>query len=479
LPSVRPRYFLFAFLFPLVFSACSFVADDGTLSIRLTFPGDNAVSAPASGATEGQVQPRYAKSPGNRILIRVLAPHLPAPLEAWFDRSAGRGEITGIPPGTRIAVEVDEYDNTGATLLGRGWTQGITLSAGERKDVPVAMYDKGTIVRVSGAAPASGAGISGDTGDGGLAVDALLDNPLAVKVGPGDEVFVSSSQFNRIRKIDRYGYISHYAGNGPSGTLTDGLPAATAPIGPIYNLDIGPSGDLFLITWDQQIVKIDKTTGLISIKYNAQKGSFNPSSKPDLAVASDDEIYYTNGMDPKVYLVSGGVRSDYVWDNGVSSTAEGAFKNTYPLLYPSSITFKPSGPYLYFAERDRGRIKSVSMGVGRIYTIAGSSPGTAFFEGIDPAVMILTLPIMFESDLLFGNFFLRERDLHRILIYRPTNNVYSFAGTGTAGYSGDGLSATSAALNNPSAVAVDSRGNVYIADSGNHALRMVIGGALP
>jgi hypothetical protein len=41
------------------------------------------------------------------------------------------------------------------------------------------------------------------------------------------------------------------------------------------------------------------------------------------------------------------------------------------------------------------------------------------------------------------------------------------------------LIATSALLNNPSAVAVDSRGNVYIADSGNHALRMVIGGALP
>jgi sugar lactone lactonase YvrE len=221
------------------------------------------------------------------------------------------------------------------------------------------------------------------------------------------------------------------------------------------------------------------TTGLISIKYDGQKGNFNPSAKPDLAVANDNEIYYTNGMENKVYLVQDGVRSDYVWDNGTSSTAEGAFKNTYPLLYPSSITYKPSGPYLYFAERDRGRIKSVSMGVGRVYTIAGSSPGTVFFEGIDPVVMTLILPIMFEGDRLFGNFFLRERDIHRILIYRPTNNVYTLAGTGTAGYSGDGLAATSAALNNPNAVAVDSRGNVYVADSGNHALRVVIGGALP
>ncbi len=477
--SVRSRYFLFAFLFSLILPACSFVADNGTLSIRLTFPGDNTVSTPASGAAEEQVQPRYAKSPGNRILIRVLAPHMTTPLEAWFDRSAGRGEITGIPPGSRIAVEVDEFDNTGATLLGRGWTQGITLSAGEFREVAITMYDKGTIVRVCGAPPASGAGTSGDSGDGGLAVNALLDNPLAVKVGLGDEIFVSSSQFNRIRKIDRYGYISHYAGNGPSGILTNGQSAAIAPIGAVYDLDIGPSGDLYLITGDQQIVKIDRTTGLISIKYDAQKGNFNLSAKPDLAVASDDEIYYTNGMDPKVYLVQSGIRLDYVWDNGVSSTAEGAFKNTYPLFYPSSITFKPSGPYLYFAERDRGRIKSVSMGVGRIYTIAGSSPGTAFSEGIDPTVMSLAYPIMFEGESSYGNFFIRERDLHRILVLRPANRVYTLAGTGSTGYSGDGSAAASAALNNPSAAAVDSRGNVYIADSGNHALRMVIGGAHP
>jgi hypothetical protein len=119
------------------------------------------------------------------------------------------------------------------------------------------------------------------------------------------------------------------------------------------------------------------------------------------------------------------------------------------------------------------------MGVDRIYTIAGATPGTSFFEGIDPTVMSLAYPVMFEGDLMYGNFFFRERDLHRILVLQPTNRVQTLAGTGTTGYGGDGTAATSASLNNPSAVAVDSRGNVYIADSGNHALRMVIGGALP
>jgi len=62
---------------------------------------------------------------------------------------------------------------------------------------------------------------------------------------------------------------------------------------------------------------------------------------------------------------------------------------------------------------------------------------------------------------------------------RPNNRVYNFSGTVTAGFNGDGGPGTSALLNDPLSVAVDSRGNVYIADTGNHAIRMVVGGALP
>ncbi len=461
----------------LILYGCS-VVDSGSISVRLEYPSDN--SAAASRGNRAAASPRYTIDPSNRILIRVLAPHIASPIEAWFDRSAGRGEISGIAPGTKIAVEVDEYDNTATTLLGRGWTQGITLSAGEAREVSVTMYDKGTIVRICGAAPSSGAGTSGDTGDDGLATDALLDNPLAVKVGPGDEIFVSSSMYNRIRKIDRYGYISHYAGNGSSGTLTDGQSAATAPISAVYDLDIGPSGDLFLITGDQQIVKIDRTTGLISIKYDGQKGNFNISAKPDLAVAADSEIYYTNGMDNKVYLVQDNVRSDYVWDNGTSSTAEGAYRNTYPIRYPASISYNPAVPNLYFSDRDNGRIKIIAMGVDRVYTKIGKGI-YGFYEGIDVDNVAITYPILVEytKTNLSNYLFYRERDFQGIRILKPTNQVFTLAGIGTASYSGDGSTATSAALNNPSAVAVDSRGNVYIADSGNHALRVVIGGALP
>jgi len=84
-----------------------------------------------------------------------------------------------------------------------------------------------------------------------------------------------------------------------------------------------------------------------------------------------------------------------------------------------------------------------------------------------------------EFDDNFANFFLRERDFHGIRVLRPSNRVYNFAGTGSIGYAGDGGTATSALLHDPLSVSVDSRGNVYIADTGNHAIRMVVGGALP
>ena len=474
----------------ILLAGCS-GTDDASLSVRLTYPQDSSVAASpapvadpaARAAGAGEARPAYLKNPDNRILIRVLAPHIPTPIEVWFDRSQGRGKISGIPPGGRIAVEVDEYDNTALTLgtnaplLGRGFAHGVALAAGESKTVAVPMYDKGTIVRVCGAPPSGGAGTAGDTGDGGLATDALLGQPLAVEVGPDDSVYVSSAQFNRIRRIDRYGYITHYAGSGPHGVLNEGAMAATAPIGSVFDMDFDGSGNLFLINWWQEIVKVDSGTGNISLKYGGQP--FNSAAKPDLAVVDDDTIYYTNGMENRVYLVSGGARSDYVADNTPTQTQEGADKDFYPLRYPASVTTDPSGLSVFFCDRDNNKIKFVSVATNDIFTKIGSATVIPFTDGMDPLSMTPILPTLNEFGRVYGNFFLRETEFHGIRVLRPSNRVYNFAGTGTAGYSGDEGPATSAQLNDPLSVAVDSRGNVYIADTGNHAIRMVLGGALP
>ncbi|HSL99196.1 MAG TPA: hypothetical protein VK944_03600, partial [Candidatus Limnocylindria bacterium] len=160
-------------------------------------------------------------------------------------------------------------------------------------------------------------------------------------------------------------------------------------------------------------------------------------------------------------------------------TQEGADKDFYPLRYPASVTTDPSGLSVFFCDRDNNKIKVVFVGVNKIYTKIGSSTVIPFSDGMDPLSMTPALPILNYFDEKYANFFLRERDFHGIRVLRPSNRVYNFAGTGSIGYAGDEGPAPSAQLNDPLSVGVDSRGNVYIADTGNHAIRMVLGGALP
>jgi len=488
----------FPFLFALAASllaGCS-AGRDASLSVQLTYPQETGAraSAGAAGAARpapgGTAVPAYVKQPGNRILIRVLAPHLASPIEAWFDRSAGRGEISGLPPGDRFVVEVDEYDNTAATLgtsaplLGRGWAQGVTLAPGESKTVTVPMYDKGTIVRVCGAdnVAGGGAGTAGDSGDGGLAIDATLGQPLAVKVGPGDEIFVSSAAYYRIRKIDRYGYISHYAGSGPHGTLTEGGSAATSPIGGVYDLDFDVSGNLYLITWWQEVLRINSSTGAISVKYGGQP--FNSAVVPNLAVADDNAIFYTNALENRVFLVQGGSRSEYVIDNtSLVTDPEGALRTSTVLKTPSGVTYDPGGTGLSYCSMDSNRIKRLSLDLNWIYTLVGSASPVSYFDGIARTDMAPQRPYLIEYDRFGGKrYFFAEQGSDTIKSVRldvTPNTVWILAGNGTPGYSGDGGPATAARLSNPRSVTTDSRGNVYIADTGNHAIRMVVGGALP
>jgi DNA-binding beta-propeller fold protein YncE len=88
-------------------------------------------------------------------------------------------------------------------------------------------------------------------------------------------------------------------------------------------------------------------------------------------------------------------------------------------------------------------------------------------------------PRVVDYNPITGKIFFVETGSNRVLYIDAQGRVRTFAGTGNTGFSGDGGLATAAQLFDPRAVTVDSRGNAYIADYGNHAIRMVVGGALP
>ena len=460
-------------------------AGDGSIAVQLVYPAPPAAArgVAAPGSHVSPRAPKYATDPGNRILIRVLAPHF-APIETWFSRSDGRGEIGGIPPGTRIAVEVDEYDNTALTLglgtnaplLGRGWYNGVTLSPGEVKTVPVAMYARGTIVTVCGAPASGGSGTPGDTGDGGLDDEARLGNPIAVTAGPDDSIYVSSSAYKKVKRIDRYGYLSDFAGTGVHGTITPGAPAASSPIGAVQDIDIDPAGNLYLFNDWNQIVRVDN--GVVN-KLVYDNGVENTAARFNLAAVNVDLVYFVNYLENRVYQMIGTSKSDFVTDNTPYDITEPINRFNYPLRAPSSIAYASMSDSLIFADTDNDRIMRLSLANWNIYYLVANAGGTRFSEGIDPLAMAPAKPRVVDYNPITGKIFFVEMNSNQVLYIDAAGKVRLLAGTGANTFSGDGGPATAAGLSDPRAVAVDSRGNAYIADYGNHAIRMVVGGALP
>ena len=327
---------------------------------------------------------------------------------------------------------MDEYDNTAipsgnaviaAPLLGRGWSNGITLSPGEVKTVTIAMYAKGTIVTVCGAPASGGSGTSGDnTVDGILAVEAYLGNPTAVKAGPDDAIYVSSSAFKKVKRIDRYGYLSNFAGNGAHGTITPGAPAASSPIGAVSDIDIDPAGNLYLFNDWNQIVRVDN--GVVN-KLMYDNGTYNSAARFNLAVVNVDLVYFVNYLDPRVYRVIGTSKSDYVTDTLPYDTTEPFDRFHYPLRAPSSITYASMSDSLIFADTDNDRIMRLSFSDLNIYYLVANAGGTRFSEGIDPLAMAPSRPRVVDYNPITGKIFFVEGASSRVLYIDAAGKVRS------------------------------------------------------
>ncbi|MFE9451555.1 hypothetical protein [Streptomyces sp. NPDC006739] len=128
---------------------------------------------------------------------------------------------------------------------------------------------------------------------------------------------------------------------------------------------------------------------------------------------------------------------------------------------------------LYIADSDNHRIRKVTAD-GQIGTAAGT--GTAGFSGDNglAAAAELNCPYGVAVDST-GNLYIADTDNHRARQVTPDGQIRTIAGTGTPGFSGDGGPAATAQLNSPYGVAVDGAGDLYITDTENHRVHRAAG----
>ena len=288
------------------------------------------------------------------------------------------------------------------------------------------------------------------SGDGGPAESASLSVPLGVAVDSAGNVFIADSYNNRIRLVTKAtGIITTYAGCGTEGFSGDGGAATSAALRSPCGVAVDSAGNVFIAdTYNNRIRLVTKVTGIITTYAGGgQYGQFGGDGVPATIAA---------------------LRSP----RGVAVDSAG---NVF--ISDNSGEAVDSAGNVFIAETSN-RIRMVTNATGIITTYAGGGM-SGFGEGVAATSASLSGPsgLAFDSA---DNLFIADTNHYKIrLVMRATGIITTYAGDGYegflgfGGYRGDGGAATSGSLRSPRGVAVDSAGNVFIADQYNHRIRLV------
>lgn len=272
---------------------------------------------------------------------------------------------------------------------------------------------------------------SGYSGDGSAAASAELAGPFGMAVDKSGNIYIADQFNHRIRKVDTSGNISTFAGNGTSGYKGDGAAATSAQLNDPQSVAFDSSGNLYISDTGNSVVRKVSTSGTIT-------------------------------------TVAGNFTS------GAGYSGDGAAATSAQLFHPSSVVVDAKGN-LYIADTSNNIVRIVTTD-GKINTFAGNfGAGTGFTGDGGPATSArLNNPEGLALDSA-GNLYIADGNNNRIrVVNASTKNINTVAGSSTiGGYSGDGGQATKAKLNIPKGVAVDSVGNIYIADTYNSRIRLV------
>jgi sugar lactone lactonase YvrE len=273
----------------------------------------------------------------------------------------------------------------------------------------------------------AGTGIQGYSGDGSSAREATLNNPFDMSFLPGGDLVFSDTFNHCIRRIDcRTNVITTICGTGERGSGGDNGPATRAQLNEPYGVVCDAAGRVFFADRLNRKVRVIDAEGVIRTLAGNGTG------------------------------VYGG---------------DGAAAESAGLVEPNGLALSPDGSRLLIADVAGHRVRAVDLSTGVIVTVAGT--GEAAHTGdtcpAEKAGVFGARAVAFGPD---GELFVMERQ--GSCIRRIRNGVIeTVAGTGARGYSGDGGDAKAAVFDAPKEMAVDQRGNIYVVDTENHAIRMI------
>ena len=273
----------------------------------------------------------------------------------------------------------------------------------------------------------AGNGETGFSGDGGPATKARINGPFGVVKGPRGALYICDTYNHTVRRVDARGKITTVAGTGQKGYRGDGGLATRAQLNEPYEVRLDAMGNMIFVEMQNHIVRrVDLKTGIIT-------------------------------------TIAGTGQRGFSGDGGPALQAK--------MNRPHSIQLGPEGN-LYICDIGNHRIRKVDQKTGHISTFAGTGERKPTPDG----VLIKGTPLKGPRAIDFAGhqmwLALREGNaVYRLDLRKGT--LHHEAGTGKKGFTGNGGPARDATLSGPKGIAVGPKGNIYLADTESHSVRMI------
>ena len=316
-------------------------------------------------------------------------------------------------------------------------------------------------------------------GDGGAATSAQVGNPYAVAVDAAGNEYIADNQNDVIRKIDVNGVITTVAGNGTNGYSGDQGPATSAQLNDPRGVAVDANGNIYISdTGNQRIRTVDFVTGKISTiagtgaaGYSGDGGAATSAridSPRALAIDPSGSVYIADTGNNRVRKVMATTISTFAGTGTAGFSGDGGLAGAAQLSGPRGLVIKSNGNVV-ISDTGNNRVRQVAPS-GIITTMAGTGVGGPAGDGGPATSAQLNFPFGLAVD-GSGNLFIADTSNHKIRVIGTDGAISTVIAFCGAGYAGDGGVATAAHLNIPYGVAVDSLGNVLIADSNNNRIR--------
>ena len=311
-------------------------------------------------------------------------------------------------------------------------------------------------------------------GDGGFAINAQLARPSSIATDSKGSVYFADFGNHRVRRVTA-GTITTVAGGG-NDPLVEGAIATSVKLGNTSSVAVDSHNQLYVLTSVDQSLEVwmVKPDGFItrSVQLGRTLGAERRASLPlgGLAVAKDGTLYIADRAGNRVWKYANKMLTPYA-GTGEVGAGDGGAAQSAGLAWPIGLALDAQNN-LYISDTRNNRIRKVDAGSEIITTFAGSGK----FEGnsgdggpADHALLSFPFGVAVGAD---GSVVIADTGNHRLRRV-IAGTIYSLAGTGSWGFSGDSGHALQAQLSGPENVAFDSTGNLLIADTENQRVRKI------